>query len=172
MPVRYLAGFTVLILTAVLSKAQSYEPGNGWFTHNYHLTGPPPAGEVRPAPPEVELQDLQNTVLAILWDFEAALAAAAQAVSNIELKAELAQSAQAARVAQGAQNTKPEPAAVYLIALKDHTIYAATSYWVDSRMLHYVTPQGAHEQVRLDLVDRGFSTELNRHLNQAFRLPQ
>ena len=32
-------------------------------------------------------------------------------------------------------------------------------------MLHYITPEGSHEQVRLDLVDRRVSTELNRRRN-------
>jgi hypothetical protein len=32
-----------------------------------------------------------------------------------------------------------------------------------------MTPQGAHEQVRMDLVDRSLSTELNRENKLEFR---
>ena len=62
--------------------------------------------------------------------------------------------------------------AIYLVALKDQTIQAASSYWVAGSMLNYITLQGAHEQVRLDLVDRGFSVELNRQRGVELRLPR
>jgi hypothetical protein len=58
---------------------------------------------------------------------------------------------------------------VYLIALKDESIHAATSHWADRTMLHYITPQGAHEQVRMDLVDRAATRELNRQRRVATR---
>jgi hypothetical protein len=45
------------------------------------------------------------------------------------------------------------PAAPYLIAFKDNTIHAATAVWTDRLMAHYITREGAHEQVLLDLVD-------------------
>jgi hypothetical protein len=38
-------------------------------------------------------------------------------------------------------------------------------------MLNYITLQGAHVLVRLDLVDGGFSSELNRQRGLEFRLP-
>jgi hypothetical protein len=56
--------------------------------------------------------------------------------------------------------------------LKDKTINAATSYWVDGPMLNYVTLQGVHVIVRLDLVDRGLSRDLNRQRNVELRLPE
>jgi hypothetical protein len=59
-----------------------------------------------------------------------------------------------------------------LIALKDKTINAASSYWPDGSMLNYVTLQGMHVIVRLDLVDRGLSRDLNRQRNVEFRLPE
>jgi hypothetical protein len=58
-----------------------------------------------------------------------------------------------------------------LIALKDKTIDAATSYWVEGLVLNYITLQGAHVIVRLDLVDRSFSRELNRQRRLEFRVP-
>jgi hypothetical protein len=59
----------------------------------------------------------------------------------------------------------------YLIAFKDHTIYAAIAYWVEDSTLHYVTNQNTHNQVSLDLVDRELSGRLNRERNVDFRLP-
>jgi hypothetical protein len=38
-------------------------------------------------------------------------------------------------------------------------------------MLNYVTLQGVHVMVRLDLVDRDLSRDLNRQRNVEFRLP-
>jgi hypothetical protein len=59
----------------------------------------------------------------------------------------------------------------YLIAFKDHTIYAAVAYWLEDTTLHYVTNQNTHNQVSLDLVDRELSGRLNRERNVDFRLP-
>jgi len=59
----------------------------------------------------------------------------------------------------------------YLIAFKDHTIYAALAYWVEEGTLHYVTNQNTHNQVSLDLVDRELSERLNRERSVDFRLP-
>jgi len=58
----------------------------------------------------------------------------------------------------------------YLIAFKDHTIYAALAYWLEDNTLHYVTNQNTHNQVSLDLVDRELSGRLNRERNVDFRL--
>jgi len=73
---------------------------------------------------------------------------------------------------------QPEPTAqaadenpTYLIAFKDHTIYAALAYWVEDGTLHYVTNQNTHNQVSLDLVDRELSDRLNRERSVDFRLP-
>jgi hypothetical protein len=59
----------------------------------------------------------------------------------------------------------------YLIAFKDHTIYAALAYWVEDGTLHYVTNQNTHNQVSLDLVDHELSNRLNRERSVDFRLP-
>src|SRR5579872_4194801 len=55
-----------------------------------------------------------------------------------------------------AEMTAPvaEESPTFLIAFKDHTIYAALAYWVEGETLHYVTNQNTHNQVSLDLVDR------------------
>jgi hypothetical protein len=68
----------------------------------------------------------------------------------------------------------PEPAQekpMYLIAFKDHTIYATVAYWVEGETLHYVTGQNVHNQVSLDLLDRELTDRLNHERNVDFRLP-
>ena len=64
-----------------------------------------------------------------------------------------------------------EESPTFLIAFKDHTIYAAIAYWVEGDTLHYVTNQSTHNQVSLDLVDRELSDRLNRERQVDFRLP-
>jgi hypothetical protein len=67
----------------------------------------------------------------------------------------------------------PEPPvnpARFFIALKDHWVYVAIAYWVQSGTLHYVTPRGSHNQVSLDLVDRQVSRKLNAP-GSGFALP-
>jgi len=60
---------------------------------------------------------------------------------------------------------------VFLIAMKDHTIYAANSYWVENNTLNYITIQGDQNSASLDLVDRELSQRLNRDRKVAFGLP-
>jgi len=59
----------------------------------------------------------------------------------------------------------------YLFALKDHTIYAATAYWVDGDTLHYFTTDNVQNQVSLTLVDREFTARLNREAGLDVSLP-
>src|SRR5471030_3137896 len=60
---------------------------------------------------------------------------------------------------------------LYLIAFRDHSIRAATAYWVDGRTLHYVTTQHEERQAALDTIDRDFSLQLNRERHVQFSLP-
>jgi VWFA-related protein len=164
--------------TAGKSPAQPSKPGASWLIQNYRFTGPPPASELRAIDPVVfQLRQIQNTVLAILRktdfakDYETALAAAAQATANAQLIGSLTER-QHPLTTEKTDTTALEPTPpIYLIALKDKTIDAATSYWVEGLVLNYITLQGAHVIVRLDLVDRSFSRELNRQRGLEFRVP-
>ena len=60
---------------------------------------------------------------------------------------------------------------IFLIAMKDHTIYAASAYWVEDSTLNYITIQGSQNSASLDLVDRDLSRRLNRDRKVAFGLP-
>lgn len=65
----------------------------------------------------------------------------------------------------------PEPTPpTFFIALKDGWVYTTSVYWVDKGTLHYITAQGKHNQVSLDLVDRQTSAKLNEG-RAEFRLP-
>jgi hypothetical protein len=64
----------------------------------------------------------------------------------------------------------PEPTH-YLIAFTDHTIYAATAYWVDGDTLHYFTSGNTHNQASLSLVDRAFTERLNKESGVEVKLP-
>jgi hypothetical protein len=59
----------------------------------------------------------------------------------------------------------------YLIAFQDHTIYAATAYWVDGDTLHYFTSGNTHNQVSLGLIDRQFTERLNKEAGVEVKLP-
>lgn len=60
---------------------------------------------------------------------------------------------------------------VYLIALQDHTIYAAIGYWTEGQTLHYITPENVHSRVGLDQLDRAFTKQLNDERHIELRLP-
>jgi hypothetical protein len=60
---------------------------------------------------------------------------------------------------------------IFLIAMKDHMIYAAKAYWVEDSTLNYITVQGSQNSASLDLVDRELSQRLNRNRSVVFGLP-
>jgi hypothetical protein len=60
---------------------------------------------------------------------------------------------------------------IYLIALKNHNIVAASSYTVNGPNLQYVTIDHAEKQVALSEIDPDLSMRLNRERHVAFQLP-
>jgi hypothetical protein len=78
------------------------------------------------------------------------------------------------RMYQAPSAERPEPAddqVMFFVALKDSSVYTAVAYWVQDSTLHYITPQGRHNQVSIDLVDRDTSARLNDGRKVEFRLP-
>jgi len=61
---------------------------------------------------------------------------------------------------------------VYLIAFKDQTIRAASSYRVEGSTLYYVTLDREEKRVALDTIDRSFTMQLNRERRVPFQLPE
>jgi hypothetical protein len=64
----------------------------------------------------------------------------------------------------------PETTTIYLIALREGTVYSAYAYWVEGDTLHYITTKHAHNRATLDLVDGQLSEQLNRERGVEFRL--
>jgi hypothetical protein len=62
------------------------------------------------------------------------------------------------------------PQNYYLIAYKNHAIYAALAYWVEDNTLHYVTTQNTHNQASLDLIDITLSKSLNQGRDVPFSI--
>jgi hypothetical protein len=161
----------VFFCTAALCLAQTKEPSDAWLMQNYRFAPPPAPGDVRPVSPALgQLQEIQNTTLNILrkanldGDYEAALAAAAQATATAQLIGALTGELKPVQppMRPAAVEEKKTGQPLYLIAFKDRTVQEATSVWKDHLMLHYMTAQGGHEQVRLDQVDWKRSAELNQ----------
>src|SRR5919205_3167439 len=82
----------VLFFTAAITLAQTKEPSDAWLMQNYRFAPAPAPGEIRAVSPALgQLQEIQNTTLNILHkanfagDYEAALAAAAQATATAQL---------------------------------------------------------------------------------------
>ena len=77
------------------------------------------------------------------------------------------------QVYQAPTSPRPEPAEpqqpMVFIALKDGWVYTAWDYWVERGTLHYITTQGKHNQVSLELVDRKATARLNS--GKEFHLP-
>jgi hypothetical protein len=65
----------------------------------------------------------------------------------------------------------PNSSPIYLLAMKNQVIYAASSYSVEGKTLHYVNLQHEAKQVPLDQVDRDLSRQLNRERHVSFSLP-
>lgn len=72
---------------------------------------------------------------------------------------------------QNGQEIRPGGSPLYLIAFKDHTITAATTYRVEGDTLHYTTQQNENKDASLDTVDRALSLTLNRQRQVPFDLP-
>ena len=161
---------SVFFLAAATCLAQSREPSDAWLMQNYRFAGPPAPGEIPQVSPTVaQLQEIQNTTLSILrkanfaGDYEAALAAAAQATATAQLIGAITGQLKPPQPPPppAANEPAPKAPAVYRIAFQDRTIATAPEVWADGTMLHYLTPQGAHGQVRLDRVDWKLSAALN-----------
>ena len=69
-----------------------------------------------------------------------------------------------------AEAAAPEPEH-YLIAFKDHTIYAALAFYVQGDTLHYFTAGNTHNQVSLSMIDKPLTERLNRESGVDMRLP-
>src|SRR5665213_244894 len=142
----------------------SYYPGNG-----YDASAPTPTVIIN--------QNFQpDTVRPVLRDYSNVLLLPTGAVQtppsgagNVE---RLDQNPPAPAVGQGLRDDQPT---IFLVAMKDHTIYPVIAYWVDgagsNAALNYVTVDSEVKRMPLDQVDRDLSIQLNAQRNLDFRLP-
>jgi len=72
---------------------------------------------------------------------------------------------------KGCAPSLPEDPVRFFVALKDGSVQIAVAYWVVDGILHYLTPEGSHNLVSLELVDRKLSARLNDTGRVQFVLP-
>lgn len=59
---------------------------------------------------------------------------------------------------------------IYLIAMKDGTVYSAYAYWIEGDTLHYVTTKHAMNMASVSLVDATVTNQLNQERGIEFKL--
>lgn len=59
---------------------------------------------------------------------------------------------------------------VYLIALRDGTVYSAYAYWLEADTLHYITTKHSHNRASLALVDEALSAQLNNERSVDWKI--
>ena len=85
---------------------------------------------------------------------------------------EIAPSGPSSGVSPDAARSAPSGGSpVYLFAFKDNVIRAASAYWVDGHVLHYVTIDHEERQVPLSDVDRTLTQRLNGERHVTVQLP-
>ena len=88
------------------------------------------------------------------------LTAAPQAVeTNIQQVAE--QASEPSMPVMQAQQTRTPTSSLTLIALRNETIWAVSSYWLNGDRLDYILPSGTRESCDLNAVDLARTTQLN-----------
>ena len=66
----------------------------------------------------------------------------------------------------------PASSPIYLVALKDGRIFAATSYQVEAGSFQFVTVDGEKKQTPVDTIDRPLTLRLNRERKITIVLPE
>ena len=73
-------------------------------------------------------------------------------------------------VKPAAHNSDDDSPTIYLIALRDGTVYPAYAYWLEADTLHYITTKHSHNRTSLALVDERLSLQFNRERSVEFKL--
>jgi hypothetical protein len=150
-----------------LNQLQNFNQAFGGFGFGGAYPPPEQPGNVIVMPPQAP----PSSPVTINQNFGqgVAPAATAQAIAPQDPQSSGVTYYQAPSPAPAAPAMDDQP--IYLIALKDTTVYPAIGYWVQGDALHYITPQGKHNQVSLELVDRKTSERLNEGRQIDFHLP-
>ncbi|MFQ5926956.1 MAG: hypothetical protein ACE5MH_05930, partial [Terriglobia bacterium] len=73
-------------------------------------------------------------------------------------------------VPPGLRGEPPPPPRFTLLVFKNHSIYAATDYWLEGGQLHYVTSYGAQNAVPFEQIDLEMTVQLNWERGVEFTL--
>ncbi len=137
-----------------------YSYGGG-YAPDYGYTGAPPVTVINQMPPTPAViinqnytPDRANPVL--------------REYANEDLPVTVYQ-APIPSVPEGRKMRDDKPT-VYLIALKDGTVYSAYAYWLEVDTLYYITPKHSQNKATLDLVDIALSEQLNRERGLEFKV--
>lgn len=87
-----------------------------------------------------------------------------------ETRATEAQSQSNYVVASGSAGSVASTPRLILLAFQDHSIYAATDYWVEGDTIYYTTSYGARNNAPLASLDLALTVELNRERGVDFSL--
>jgi len=71
------------------------------------------------------------------------------------------------KVIRSVHSDKPT---IYLIAMRDGTVYSAYAYWVEGDTLHYVTTKHAMNMASVSLVDTAVTAQLNEERGVSVQL--
>jgi hypothetical protein len=145
-----------------------YQPQPGTYDPIWGMYNPGPADSGYPSQPQQ-----QSPTVVINQNFQADTAhPVLRDYSNVQLpEPTFKQVVPAPNASSTTAAAGNDQATIYLIALKDHTIYPVLGYWVDKGVLNYVTLGGTINRASLDLVDREFSQHLNDERHVEFALP-
>ena len=123
----------------------------------------------QPDPVHPVLTDYTNVLLPVAGAVQAPPVPGAPVVQRLDQAASQAQ--ELAPSSPHSSALRDDQPTIFLIAMKDHTIYPVIAYWVDKDMLNYVTVDTVVKRVPLDQVDRDLSRQLNDERNVEFKLP-
>ena len=139
-------------------------PGAAYSSRDYRPA--PTASAYKPAVyyndrqvPLVTLADARKVAAVDQGIKQASLSTASQeGVSNVQQVVQIPESKSAVLPAA---RTQTASSSLTLIALRNETIYAVASYWLDGDNLDYTLPSGAHAACALNDVDLARTTQLN-----------
>jgi hypothetical protein len=164
----------------VAPPPQSHPQGHGrsvivpypvFYGASYYPYDAPPPVDLTALPPDYG-QYPQSPVVIINQNFKPDVAnPVLRDYSNVPLPEPVAPPPPQAYERPRIVNNDDSTPTIYLVAMKDKSIFASVAYWVDGETLNYVTREGSINHVSLDLVDREFSKQLNDERGVEFKLP-
>ena len=143
----------------------AYPPYYGGYDPGYGYGYDPSAGYAQPPAVVINPNYQPDTVNPVLRDYSNM--PSPQPPGVVQLAPQQPANVQAL----GGTALRDDQPTIFLIAMKDHTIFPVIAYWVDKDSLKYVTVETVVKSVPLDQVDRDMSQQLNDQRHVEFKLP-